>query len=562
MTRMNAALVALIALLPGVGNLATPGPRSKEEVRLERGTPVSVLARNQPLSQVLERLQKATGMEIRVTDDFGRIDRQALSRKVSLAIRRETFWEAVLALQKEAGLHFWKVSEGGIELRSRARAFRQSEPTGDPVVAGSFLCTPEWHTFFKRAMVTLRPEPWIEGFRVSAYRATLALGGGKTLEFEPANGSADTDVHGEVSLDLDPDLPEGTNRAEKLQLEASVTVPVDIREETTPPLGRMVPPTSRCGNAALRVIEARRPGDGDDGQLRVHLEVDGAELDPGGIRLIDATGASHEPGFSNLYGRDPQTVRLGFKGDTVAGDAKDLDLHVDIPVIETRNLGKVASLTGKTVDVGLMNIRFRRIGPDSGQFTVTAEIRGGSPATGTMLLITPGGKKVEPTGFSSIGTGLETRRLSASYALKDLGTSPGDCVLVLDVPVKKETHTISDIGKRAAPVLRTKIADILVLGAAEEDSDSGDGKDLRIRFVVRGAPVRAEKIQLVDARNRSIETSGWSSSSGPQGQSLSVTVPASRVQGQLETSRLRIPVPSATIEHTLEVTLEDVPLAR
>ena len=72
---------------------------------------------------------------------------ELLSKRVSLDVKEEPFWEAVDALSAAAEMKFFGLKAGDLLLSTEESRFQKIEPAGDPIVVGAFQVFPGIQTF-------------------------------------------------------------------------------------------------------------------------------------------------------------------------------------------------------------------------------------------------------------------------------------------------------------------------------------------------------------------------------------------------------------------------------
>lgn len=86
--------------------------------------------KNVELSKLLASIEKATGIRIRVTGEFGRDDSKTLAERHTLRLGKAPFCKAFVTLQKVTGLNFEKLQDGAVVLTKEPFFGRKRRPAG------------------------------------------------------------------------------------------------------------------------------------------------------------------------------------------------------------------------------------------------------------------------------------------------------------------------------------------------------------------------------------------------------------------------------------------------
>jgi formylglycine-generating enzyme required for sulfatase activity len=400
---------------------------------------VSLRASGQPLAMVLAEIERATGNRVRVVDDFGNDDKEILARPVALNFKGKPFWEVVDAVSAAAGVQFESLKEGTLLLSTEGNDFDKLEPTGEPVVVGLFLVRPCLESFHNRPKLAVRYEPRIGRPQLLGYHAQITLPGGDQVRYEPRSlFDVQGMFTGEFTLGLDPEVPQGTNRAERVDLEARFAVAVDWRPFTSPPLGTVSPKPVRMGKGEFVITRAemtKEPPSHEE-EFVVELYREGLSLDSVKVVLVDGTGRRVQPTDSGGSSGDEGSYTWRFDPSAIGGDPRKCRLVFTMSDGNEQTVGPLEKVAADTVAAGAAKLRVTKMGlvkqPMGGQqFEVQIEADGFPLPLEQAVVLGGRGMPMKPAGWSSSGDSY-----GFQFDLSQLPRDPTSCRLRLPAPTK------------------------------------------------------------------------------------------------------------------------------
>ncbi len=396
-----------------------PAPVTRDEklaAELQKGGIVSITAVEQPVSSVLAQIEKATGNRINIVDKFGRDDEDILSKRISIDLQEKPFWEAVDAVTAAAGVKFFGIDDGTLELSTEGPQFDKIEVLGDSIVVGAFQMYPGYDSFFEHAMIVIRPEPRLGELQVRSYQAEITLPDGKQIQHKPDFMFRTSSSHtGELTLQIDADdldLPQGTKKAREIKIEANLAVASEFKTFTLPPLSQLVPKPVTVGKGVIYVtkteVDNRSP---DRPMFAVALRAEGLAFELEDIVLVDAAGKRVESfGASGMGQENLQEVSMSFPLAKISGEPGKCQLAFNVPGTGEKTIGPVADLAPKSAPAGASVIRIvgakmtkkSNMG-DGESFEVRIEFEGFPASPNDVTLVGPNGQPLEPNGWGGGG---------------------------------------------------------------------------------------------------------------------------------------------------------------
>src|SRR5690606_55001 len=411
MTHRTVAGLGIIICLLSPALDAHPG-ESKRETRLEKGSAISARVKGRTVGEVIALVEKATGNQIAVLDDFHRPDAKALAKTVGIDLVDASFWDAVQAIERATGYTIDRLDGTAVELKERVVRRRNQEPAGDVRVEGSFLVVPEVNTFFQKTQIRVLPEPWIPFARVVDYRAEIVLADGTRLDGRPSLGLLSA-TDRELSFDLEPKLEHGPTIAKTLELEARLELYSDLKGVVSSPLETLAPKPIDLGGATARVTNVEE--DKAKGEIKIRVEIDGTSMAPSDIALRGSDGKAIRPRNSFSTGRagigsdEGSGFELVFsKSDVAALESPELVFQV--PKRKRFELGKLSDIQGKAIETGLSRVKLEKFTKTGESIHFEVTIAGEPLALGDIELLSPDGKVYESGGGVGTGTSFTIQR--------------------------------------------------------------------------------------------------------------------------------------------------------
>jgi len=446
------SVVTLLWAILALAASASGEDRSKDVKLLERGTRLNFRVKKpQSLAKVLEHIAKKTGNTITIHDDYGGADEKALSTKARFDFRKKTFWEALAAIQKEAGTQFLKQENGQLILTTddgTTFGQRNKRPGAPPIYLGAFQLTPSEETSWDRFFVSVLSEPRFDGTALGAATASAQMSDGSEVQLEVSSRSGRSLHSGALEIHFEKTKDRKRKESKKIQhidFEATLLVPLDRKEADLGALGELVARPQKRGKAIFRVVQAAvEPVDREsEGRLVVRLTVLGREVEASKIRLIDAGGKKIKPtgtGSSSITRNKEvsQSVRLEFPAELAASLAK---CSLALGSKKSKPLKLSEKYVSKLVEIGGLSVRVIEASRTKNEYTdsfrVGLEVQGGQIPVQSVKLFA-GKKELEPVGWSSSSNGI-TRSFEPS-AVKGDGRS---LRLRVTAPTSTVRHTIS-----------------------------------------------------------------------------------------------------------------------
>lgn len=427
-------------------------PKGKTALRLEKGTPVSIQAKGQPVGQVLAQIAQRTGLRVRVVDNFRSDDAKILSKPISLNLKGKTFLEAVEQICTATGVQFKGVQDGVVMLSSEKDDFGHTKRVGPPTANGAFLVYPAFDDFFGRLQVVIRSEPWIVAPQVKSCKVKMVLPDGKQFDVDPERLDISKDMQtGDLTIGLRdltfgirPAVPKGTKKAKSVSFEAHLEIGTDWKTLTTAPLGGLVPQKLEFGDGSLSVTRAFVREADDREEFVVELEAFDLELDRSKISLLDSTKKPVEPtgfqGGSSTEGE--QQISWTFDPAGITGEPLGCSLQLEVPGEGQKTIGPVGKLAAKPVPASTGTVWIVGAGRekhpgDSEDYVVTLTFEGFFPPWEQAGLAGPQGP-IENTGLNAYGKSL---RIMADP--KNLPAKPESLRVTFPVPSSVTEHVIS-----------------------------------------------------------------------------------------------------------------------
>ena len=421
---------------PEAGPQKVPLPKE-----LEQGSKVT--ASGQTLKAVLTQIERGTRNPVRVVDNFGREDQQALAKRVRLNLSDTPFWEAIDALCAAAGLHFKSIEDGCVLLSTEKPNFGQLEAVGDPVVVGPYQVRPCFGDFDDPAMV-VRYEPRLGQPQVVGYHAQITLPGGNQVRYEPRSVFNLVSVFtGELKLRLEPDVPGGTKKAERVDLEAQLIIGLDWKPFTSPPFGEFIPKVVELGGGTLVVTQAETADEPPGGQQFVVVTSrEGVSLDSVKAVLVDEADNQIKPTSSGGNSGDKGLYTWKFDPAKISGDGRKGRLLLKKPDGSEESLGPLGELSPEPAQVGAARIRLRRVGvtkDSSGdqRFEVSLSADDFALPLDKAVVIGPGGKPLDSMGGGG-GGGMYAFFFDPSKMPRD----PLSCRVRVTAPTKTADYVL------------------------------------------------------------------------------------------------------------------------
>jgi hypothetical protein len=370
------------------------------------------------LADLLARIEKVTGNRVRIVDKFGREDSQVLAKRISLDLRKKTFWEAVDAVCAAASVRFNSIDDGVLRLSTEGSQFDKIEPIGKPAVVGAFRVFAGYDDFFENAVIVIRSEPRVGPPQLKGYQAQVTLPDGKQIDYEPKFLQATPNVlTGDLKLKIDPNpsLPEVAHKAQQIKLEARLAVASGFKEYTSPPLGTLTPKTVKVGQGTVLVNHANvasqpynRPA------LAVKLVARGLSDKLNDVVLVAEAGnqvKSFAGGAGGVSGSSDkkQTASMYYRASEISGNPGRCRLVFQVPGEGEKTIGPLADLTPKPISAGAMTLRITEAkgGEQSGQdFEVIIDSDSFVPSSKQVALVGTGGQPVEPRGENPFGSSI------------------------------------------------------------------------------------------------------------------------------------------------------------
>jgi hypothetical protein len=422
---------------PEAGPQKVPLPKE-----LEQGSKVAVRAG--ALKAVLAQIQQSSGNPVRVVYNFGREDEQVLAKRVTVNLSDTPFWEAIDAICAASGLHFKSIKDGCVMLTTDEDMFGKLESVGDSVVVGPYQVRPCFGDFDDPAMV-VRYEPRLGQPQVLGYHAELTLPGGNQVRYEPRSFMNLASVFtGELKLRLDPDVPQGTKKAERVDIEARLNIGLDWQPFTLPALGTFAPKPVKLGGGTILVLQAEtiRQPPSDQEHFVVKTDREGVSLDSVKGVLIDEAGNRVEPINAGGNSGDKGLYTWNFDPAKITGDARKGRLALKMPDGSEESVGPLGEVSPKSVRAGAARIRLGKVGmkKDPGgeqMFEVSCSADGFALPLDKAVVIGPGGKPLEPKGGGGGG---------GSYGFffdpSELPRDPLSCRLKVMAPTKTAEYVL------------------------------------------------------------------------------------------------------------------------
>jgi DNA-directed RNA polymerase subunit RPC12/RpoP len=383
---------------------------------LTKGSIVSIHASGQTVGSVLTQIEKATGNQVRIVDEFRRDDEQTLSKRISINLQEKPFWEAIDAVSAAAGIKCHVIEDGTLRLSTEEPRFNKIEVVGASTVVGAFQMYPGFDDFFDHAMIVIRPEPQVGKPQLRSYQAEITLPGGEQIQYKPDfMFSTSSGRTAELTLRIDPDdldLPKGTKKAQEIKIEARLAVASDFKAFTLPPLGELVPKPATVGDGVIYVTKAQLDNRSPDRPMfAVNLLAEGLTFDLKDIVLVDGAGNRLKSfGSGGTKQENRQNVSLNFTRAKISGDPGKCQLVFDVPGTGERTIGPLGDVVPKSTSTGASVIRITganmteqsNVGEDD-DFEVRVEFDGFPGSRDGVTLVGTAGRPLVSTGWGGGG---------------------------------------------------------------------------------------------------------------------------------------------------------------
>lgn len=428
---------------PATQSAAVPRDE-KLAAELQKGSIVSIRADEQTVGSVLAQIEKATGNRVRILEEFGH-DGEILSKRVSINLQKKPFWEAVDAVAAAAGVKFCAIKDGTLDLSAEGMQMHNVKVTGPTTIARAFQVYPGFDEFFDNAMIVIRLEPRFGEPHLRSYQAEITLEDGKQIEYKPDFIFNTSNIHtGELTLQIKPDLPEGTKKAQQIKLEARLAFPSEWQPFTLPPLGELVPKPVTVGKGTVLVTQAKLDDESSEWQMfEVELLAEGLAFELKDIVLLDgADNRVKSSGGGSFKQENQQKVSLSFPRKKISGDPGKCRLAFEVPGSGEKIIGPLEDLAPKSITAGGTIVRVTKAGilKQSGggeDYEVRLEFEGFPVPGDEMVLVGKNAKPLKPHSYGG-GGGL----FQISFNPKQIQGKADSYRLRIQTPTKVTEHVL------------------------------------------------------------------------------------------------------------------------
>lgn len=330
----------------GKGASRGAGPSTR---LLDQGSIVALRTKKPtPLSKILEYIEKKTGNRVEIVNEYGGPAEAVLNEAISMEIAKKPFWEAVRTIEEETSTRFRKLEPGVVELttdKDPSVFEKDLKPAGEAVVQGAFFLRPRNEIFFKRFMVSVRPEPVTGGVLLGAGELLLRPKDGKPITLVAQSSTSSLNVHsGELDVVFQPKSGSGDGEklprsVESADLQLQLAIPQGWKEMKLGTLGSLINKTKgqsfKAGSAKLKItkaeVEDESSGFGGEKSFTLEIEVEGVNISPRDLNLLDAKGDAVKSYGQGQGGGDTRVLTRMYMLSEFTGSPLNHQLAIRLP---------------------------------------------------------------------------------------------------------------------------------------------------------------------------------------------------------------------------------------
>ncbi len=553
MLRLN---ILTLALVFGLSSLCFAQKLTTKTATklLKEGSVVSVNANGQPITKLLNYLEKKTGNKVKFTDKFGRPHAKTSSIKVNTVFKKKNFWTIIQHLQELTEFDFDSINNGELKYTEESFHNQNQLPNGDSVVAGAFLITPDFDKFHKYANIKLRPEPRIQNGIVLGFKGVIEFKDGSKEDFEPKFFSNGFKRFGEVVFSLQGDFDSPSKHVAK-SFEAIIDYefPVKLETLTTPGFKEVIPQDIKKGAVTITPLGFNDAKKMTELKFRLH----GSKVSRENIKVIDDKKKEVTPyhfNSSNFSGNQEFTIVL--KGKKTQKQVDKMGLKMDLPKFKEIDLGKLKKPFGKPIQAGLAKVTISQAEKKNAYYEIKLESDRSDVDFDKAVLVSASGDEIEKSGMFSFSRKGKTQATMQFQTDKVKGNI-SNYSLKLNCPTSIFSVEIKDIGLKMAKTAKAGKHEVKVM-AAINANDEFNGDHLKIRFHAPTS-VNVNDVKLLKG-NEELKNIGWSSSNLEEYQVIELQFKGKFSQSVIDKLRLQMPIPSETVKHQIRAKLKNLKL--